>query len=357
MGSALIPRTRSSMTEPNRPLRELGFLHLGHFDVADPAPGHELALRLIVLAEQLGYDSAWVRQRHLESAISSPLLVIAAASQRTSRIRLGTAVIPLGPENPFRLAEDLQTLDLLTGGRLNPGFSVGTPLNYDSYKDKLYPDAAWEREDLSHARAERLLGFLRNERIATQERELNDFLAVPTLQPHSPGLLPRVWYGAGSLKSAQWGGRAGLNFLTSNVVSGEGTSSFPAAQAALIRRYREHHPAGEAARVSQGLVVIPTDNATPAQRKKYAAYAAERDRREGVPWGPRKTLFARDIVGTAEQVIDTLGNDEAFRLVDEVAFPLPFDFEYEDYAQILTDIATLVAPALGWQPARESVTS
>jgi len=45
-----------------------------------------------------------------------------------------------------------------------------------------------------------------------------------------------------------------------------------------------------------------------------------------------------------------LYSHEAFREVTEVAFALPFTFEREDYEQILTDIATKLGPALGWQP-------
>ena len=104
----------------------LGFLTIGLFDGDDPRPGHESTLEVIELGEQLGFDSAWVRHRHLQYGISSPVAILAAASQRTSRIALGTAVIPLGWENPLRLAEDLATVDLLSGGRLNPGVSVGT---------------------------------------------------------------------------------------------------------------------------------------------------------------------------------------------------------------------------------------
>ncbi|HRK47063.1 MAG TPA: LLM class flavin-dependent oxidoreductase, partial [Nocardioides sp.] len=89
------------------PLRKLGFLTIGLFDPADPGPGHETTLQIIELGERLGFDSAWVRHRHLQFGISSPVAVLAAASQRTSRIELGTAVIPLGWENPLRPAEDL----------------------------------------------------------------------------------------------------------------------------------------------------------------------------------------------------------------------------------------------------------
>ena len=84
-------------------------------------PGIEETLQMIERAEALGFDSVWLRHRHLQPGISSPVAIMAAASQRTSRIELGTAVIPLGLENPFRLAEDLATVDILSGGRINPG--------------------------------------------------------------------------------------------------------------------------------------------------------------------------------------------------------------------------------------------
>src|SRR6185437_11411149 len=89
-----------------------------------------------------------------------PVAVLAAATQRTSRIELGTAVIPTGWENPLRLAEDLATVDILSGGRLNPGISVGPPMNWDRVKSSLYPDTA-EAEDFSYRRVERLLSFIR----------------------------------------------------------------------------------------------------------------------------------------------------------------------------------------------------
>src|SRR4051795_10422347 len=106
------------MPRPSVPLEKLGFLTIGSFDGSDPAPGHRTTLEVIELGERLGFDSAWVRHRHLQYGISSPVALLAAASQRTRRIELGTAVTPLGLENPFRLAEDLATVDILSGGRL-----------------------------------------------------------------------------------------------------------------------------------------------------------------------------------------------------------------------------------------------
>src|SRR6195952_1656617 len=131
------------MPKRGEPLRKLGFLTIGRFDDRDPGPGIEQTLEVIERAEALGFDSVWLRDRHLQHGISSPTAVLAAASQRTSRIELGTAVIPLGLENPFRLAEDLATVDVLSHGRLNPGFSVGRPTHYDDIKHALYPDS-WQ---------------------------------------------------------------------------------------------------------------------------------------------------------------------------------------------------------------------
>jgi alkanesulfonate monooxygenase SsuD/methylene tetrahydromethanopterin reductase-like flavin-dependent oxidoreductase (luciferase family) len=106
------------MPLPGHALRRLGFLTIGLFDGADPGPGHRATLEMIELAERLGFDSAWLRHRHLQYGISSPIAVMAAATQRTRRIELGTAVNPLGWENPLRLAEDLATVDILSGGSM-----------------------------------------------------------------------------------------------------------------------------------------------------------------------------------------------------------------------------------------------
>ena len=336
------------------PLRKLGFLTIGLFDEADPGRGHESTLEVIELGERLGFDSAWVRHRHLQYGISSPVAVLAAASQRTSRIELGTAVIPLGWENPLRLAEDLATVDILSGGRLNPGVSVGPPMHYDQVKGALYPDTA-DTEDFSYARVERLLDFVRG-KPATDFSGLEGFeVFSDRVQPFASGLGRRMWYGGASLRSAQWAGEHGMNFLTSSVVKAEESEDFAAIQLSHIRTFRAHHPDGDRARVSQGLVVIPTDSATPAQRAKYAAFAEQRMPRTATPQGPARLLFAPDIVGTSAEIADRLHAHAAYREVDEVAFALPFTFEHDDYVQILTDMATVLGPALGRRPERQDL--
>ena len=337
------------MPLPTQPLRTLGFLTIGLFDGDDPRQGHESTLEIIELGERLGFDSAWLRHRHLQYGISSPVAVLAAASQRTTRIALGTAVIPLGWENPLRLAEDLATVDVLSGGRLNPGVSVGPPMHYDQVKGALYPDTG-DTQDFGYGRVRRLLDFVRGEP-ATDFSGVEGFeVFSDRVQPHSPGLGDRMWYGGGSLRSAQWAGENGMNLLTSSVVKAEEAEDFAEIQLSHIRAFRAHHPDGERARVSQGLVVIPTDSASPEQRAKYEEYARKRTPRTRTPQGPARLMFAPDLVGTSAEIAEQLYSHAAFREVDEVTFALPFTFDHEDYVQILTDIATKLGPELGWQP-------
>jgi alkanesulfonate monooxygenase SsuD/methylene tetrahydromethanopterin reductase-like flavin-dependent oxidoreductase (luciferase family) len=337
------------MPAPGTALEKLGFLTIGLFDGDDPGPGHETTLRVIELGERLGFDSAWVRHRHLQYGISSPVAVLAAATQRTRRIDLGTAVIPLGWENPLRLAEDLATVDLLSGGRLNPGLSVGPPMRYDEVKSALYPDTA-DVEDFSYERVERLLRFVGGEPASPFSGTQGIEQFSDRVQPQSPGLRDRLWYGGASTRSAVWAGQHRMNFLTSSVIRAEESEDFATVQQAQVRAFRAAHPLGAAARVSQGLVVIPTDSATDAQKAKYAAYVESRTPRTKSPQGPARMMFAPDLLGSSDQIAEALYGHAGFREVAEVAFALPFSFAEEDYVQILTDMAGKLGPALGWAP-------
>jgi alkanesulfonate monooxygenase SsuD/methylene tetrahydromethanopterin reductase-like flavin-dependent oxidoreductase (luciferase family) len=223
-------------------------------------------------------------------------------------------------------------------------------MHYDDVKHALYPETA-DVENFSYDRLQRLLDFVGGKKVTDFSGTEGIEVFSDRVQPHSPGLGRRMWYGGASLRSAQWAGEHGMNFLTSSVVKAEQSEDFAAIQTEHIRTFRAHHPDGERARVSQGLVVIPTDSATDDQKARYHQYAEKRTPRTTSPQGPGRLMFARDIVGSSAEVAERLHAHTAFREVDEVAFALPFTFEHEDYVQILTDIAGHLGPALGWRPA------
>ncbi|MGY5057479.1 LLM class flavin-dependent oxidoreductase [Streptomyces sp. 900105755] len=331
-------------------ITSLAFLTPGNFADDDPYPGLEETLRLFEYGERLGYDGAWIRQRHLEHGVGSAAVFLAAAGQRTERIELGSAVIPIGYESPFRLAEDLALADVLSRGRLQIGFSTGMP-HADLLGDLVY-DGDWRSFDLSYGRIARLVENLRGGYLGGPDTVIHSPGNVqrPRLQPHNPGLARRIWYGGGSLRSVRWAAGQGLGLLSGNIVTGEGTDDFTTAQLNLLSEYRRTLPPDRTPRVAVGRVIVPLDGADAATRARYRAYAASRHERTLAPQGPKRVLFAPDVVGTAEQILEELTADPVLAEVSELRLELPYEFHREEYEQILHDVRHLVAPELGRLP-------
>ena len=84
-------------------------------------------LELVEWLDSLGYDEAWIGEHHSAGSelIASPEVFIAAAAQRTKRIRLGTGVNSLPYHHPFILADRIVMLDHLTRGRMMFGAGPG----------------------------------------------------------------------------------------------------------------------------------------------------------------------------------------------------------------------------------------
>ncbi len=87
--------------------------------------------------DRLGFDTAWLAELHFYpefSVMSAPLIVAAAAAQRTAQIRFGMAVSLLPLSDPIRTAEEAATVDILSDGRLVFGVGRGTnPLHYGGF--------------------------------------------------------------------------------------------------------------------------------------------------------------------------------------------------------------------------------
>ena len=145
--------------------------------------------------------------------LSSPFPLLAAIGARTSRIEIGTGVIDMRYENPLYMAEDAGAADLISGGRLQLGISRGSPeqvidgFRYFGYEPAEGSDhAAMARE---HTRV--FLEVIKGEGFA----EPNPRPMFPNppgllrIEPHSPGLRDRIWWGAGTRETAEWTARAG----------------------------------------------------------------------------------------------------------------------------------------------------
>ncbi len=90
----------------------------------------------VVVAEECGFDHYWFYEHHVSPSgpMPSPNLLIAAAGERTSRIRLGTMVNILPYRHPLIAAEEAAMLDTLTNGRLDWGVGRGLkPIEFDAF--------------------------------------------------------------------------------------------------------------------------------------------------------------------------------------------------------------------------------
>ena len=84
-------------------------------------------LRLIREAEELGYDTIWLTEHHFaDDGYSPSLITIAAAiAAQTERVRIGFNLMLLPLHNAIRVAEDIATADVISNGRIDPGFGQG----------------------------------------------------------------------------------------------------------------------------------------------------------------------------------------------------------------------------------------
>ncbi|UFZ05655.1 LLM class flavin-dependent oxidoreductase [Bradyrhizobium ontarionense] len=95
--------------------------------------GHPSAIQaetdLVLKAEALGFDEAWISEHHFDAGSSSPSIfaLLGYLAARTARIRLGTAAVLLPFRPPIEVAEDIATIDILSGGRFDFGVARGGP--------------------------------------------------------------------------------------------------------------------------------------------------------------------------------------------------------------------------------------
>jgi len=163
-----------------------------------------------VEAERLGYDRAWFAEHHFSRYGIDPAihLTMAHVAARTSRIRLGTAVTVLPFLHPLRAAEELATLDILSGGRIDWGAGRGYQRHeFDAFEVEIgesrsrFQEAleiifrAWQDGPFSHEGAHWRFDPV-------------DVLPKPLQQPRIPTYVAAI-----SPESVRWAGAEGLPLL------------------------------------------------------------------------------------------------------------------------------------------------
>jgi limonene 1,2-monooxygenase len=179
----------------------------------NPTTALQRDLELVQHLDDLGYDEAWIGEHHSAGSeiIASPEIFIAAAAERTRRIRLGTGVISLSYHNPLWVAERIVLLDHLTRGRVMLGVGPGS-LPTDSAMIGLNPTDTRELLDENLDIVMRLLRGDEPVTATTRTHQLID--ARLHLRPYSDPLFDVAVAAVASPTGPRLAGRHGVGLLS-----------------------------------------------------------------------------------------------------------------------------------------------
>src|SRR4051812_34048382 len=193
--------------------KRIGFLSFGHWSSAPGSQTRTAAealhqhIELAVAAEELGLDGAYVRVHHFARQLASPFPLLAAMAARTSRIELGTAVIDMRYESPLYMAEEAAATDLISGGRLQLGISRGSPEPAERGSEAFghVPGPGQTDAALAREHTDRFLEAITGTPVVNASREMGGAgIGRLAIQPQSPGLRDRIWWGSGTRRTAVW---------------------------------------------------------------------------------------------------------------------------------------------------------
>jgi alkanesulfonate monooxygenase SsuD/methylene tetrahydromethanopterin reductase-like flavin-dependent oxidoreductase (luciferase family) len=340
-------------------MKRIGFLSFGHWSespysqVRSGSDALRQSIELAVAAEELGADGAYFRVHHFARQLGSPFPLLAAVGARTSRIEIGTAVIDMRYENPYYMAEDAGAADLIAGGRLQLGISRGSPEQViDGYHYFGYvPEPGETDADMARKRAEVLLELLKGEGFAAPNPRpmFPNPPGLLRLEPHSPGLRDRIWWGAASDATAVWAAKLGMNLQSSTLKFDESGEPLHIQQRKQIEAYRTAWKEAGHAReprvsVSRSIFALVND----MDRQYFGGPQQGRDQ-FGYIEPNKMAVFGRTYAAEPDVLVKELAEDTAIAAADTLLLTVPNQLGVEYNAHAIESILKYVAPGLGWR--------
>jgi len=338
--------------------KNIGFLSFGHWSPSSYSQTRSASdallqsIDLAVAAEELGADGAYFRVHHFANQLSSPFPLLAAIGAKTRTIEIGTAVIDMRYENPLYMAEDAGSADLIAGGRLQLGISRGSPEQViEGYRYFGYaPAEGRDQAEMAREHTRAFLEALNGEGFA-EPNPRPMFENPPGLlrvEPYSKGLRDRIWWGAGTRRTAEWAAEKGMNLMSSTLLSEDTGVPFHELQAEQIDRFRaawSNLGHTRTPRVSVSRSIFPIVNDVD---RSYFGRESESDDQVGYLDGG-VARFGKTYAAPPDQLIEQLAKDEAIASADTLLLTIPNQLGVDYCAHVLEALLTDVAPALGWR--------
>jgi len=339
-------------------MKNIGFLSFGHWT---PGPQSQTrsasdallqSIDLAVAAEEIGVDGAYFRVHHFARQLASPFPLLAAIGARTERIEIGTGVIDMRYENPLSMTEDAGSADLIAGGRLQLGISRGSPEQVvDGYRYFGHvPAEGSDHAAMAREHTRIFLELLDGEGFA-QPNPRPMFPNPPgllRLEPQSPGLRDRIWWGAGTRATAEWTAGQGMNLMSSTLLSEDTGVPFHQLQAEQIQRFRDAwkaagHPREPRVSVSRSIFPVVND----LDRAYFGRESGSQDQVGQLDGGLAR--FGKTYAGEPERLVQELAEDEAIAAADTLLLTIPNQLGVDYNVHVLQSVLGELAPALGWR--------
>jgi alkanesulfonate monooxygenase SsuD/methylene tetrahydromethanopterin reductase-like flavin-dependent oxidoreductase (luciferase family) len=271
---------------------------------------------------------------------------------------MGTGVIDMRYENPLYMAEEAAATDLISGGRLQLGISRGSPepARNGAAAFGYRPEAGESDADMARRHTAQFRQAISGAGVAEADpRYAGGASGRLPVQPQSPGLDQRIWWGAGSRNTAVWAAGLGMNLMSSTLLTEDTGVPFDQLQAEQIQLFREAWTAAGHAhqpRVSVSRSVLPI---VDGEDSRYFGGSALRDVRDQVGIIDGVTArFGKSYVGEPDALAEQLAADAAVQAADTLLLTVPNQLGVDFNAKMLGNIARYIAPALGWAPAGQA---
>jgi alkanesulfonate monooxygenase SsuD/methylene tetrahydromethanopterin reductase-like flavin-dependent oxidoreductase (luciferase family) len=288
-----------------------GGARVGRADTLHDSYGYRDFIDYVLAAEKIGFEGVFLVEHHFtgQGQLSASLNLLSFLAAKTTRIRLGTGVVVLPWHNPVLLAEQIATLDVLSGGRVDLG--IGRGYRKEEFEAFCVPMSE-AQERFAECFEVMLKSWASDQRFSHNGKRWNykDIVVepAPIQRPHPP-----IWLAGGSPQGIAYIASQNYNLLLDQLATIDQVRERVAAYLDGLEKIGKPRDAGRVG-VARSITIVKTE----AERKRALERRKETFKRIGAiayrppgaaPQGHHDPDLAGDdsaLLGTPQEIVERL---------------------------------------------------